>query len=219
MGCDISGCQNFPGSGAAAPQGDRVHGQLTGTTGLVHVRWLSLILILGSTCVGCTSTHEDAESAYLFLIDDLPDSFPAFALATCSAEQDGSRGSIAAYAGTEQIDTEEYMGTPRLTLSVFGKGNDSALPRDTVDELVSGGDPNSSFVVDVAGHPAVGFTMSSAEPRLTPWPAVTWETDDIVFVLLGRGMNRDDVMAAANSVRAVDREEFESAGRRNAELC
>lgn len=214
--------------------------QPTGTTELMHVRWLPLILIVGSAAAACTSTSQEsssapasgvgvpaltgepdegAPSAYLFLIEDLPAGFPDFALATCSAEQDGVRGSITAYAGTEQIETEEYVGTPRLTLSVIEKGAESALPRDTVDEVVSEGDSNSSFVVDVDGRSAVGFTISVAEPRLTPWPAVAWEHDDLVFRLLGEGMKSDDVMAAANSVRAVDREEFESAGRRNDDLC
>lgn len=118
-----------------------------------------------------------------------------------------------------KIETEEYVGTPRLTLSVVEKGAESALPRDTVDEVVREGDPNSSFVVDVNGRSAVAFTISVAEPRFTPWPAVAWERNDIVFRLLGEGLKSDDVMAAANSVRSVDREEFESAGRRNDDLC
>ena len=119
----------------------------------------------------------------------------------------GYRGGV-----TESVDV--YGETPFLRVFVFDHGASSVdeIEPLTVASALADGDPGREFATAVNGLAATGFWRSTAEPVLHPWPAMVWEQDSLVISILGEGLTRTDVEAAARSLQPVTRQEFESEG-------
>ena len=73
--------------------------------------------------------------------------------------------------------------------------------------------------VDIGGLAGVAFTVSTAEPVLHPWPALALEQDGAFRQLLGEGMDEQELLAAAISVRQANEGDLDEGGLLDSVAC
>lgn len=158
------------------------------------------VLLVLSALAGCAGGAAETSGVPAFVVEHLPADFPPQPLFLC-VDQDtesSESGSFIGYRGTVADDSPPYMETAFLRLSAIAFENDPGRTRG-----LDGADVGSERPALVNGGPATAFTISTAEPVLTPWPAITWQQDGATLTLLGEGMTADDVLQAAESVRVA----------------
>ena len=165
---------------------------------------------------GCASDPEPQEVVVAFVVDRLPADFPIEPHFYCILDDGAGDGSgfVSGYRGTEHVDSEVYAETALLRLSVV---------RDFVEletaPMFDLRDRGSERSMQLKGRDAITYTVSTAEPVLTPWPAITWQQDDATLSILGEGLSDADVLEAALSVRMASADERDTGGFLGGEQC
>lgn len=147
----------------------------------------------------------------VFVIDELPDDFPEEPLFVCTS--DPSLGSVVGYRGLEARESEVYGETAFLRLFAQSTTTDNTFLQGL------SGFNNDEISIDIGGLPGVSFTVSTAEPVLHPWPALSWEQDGAFIQMLGEGMDDQELLAAAISVRRASQAELGEGGLLDSVAC
>lgn len=161
---------------------------------------------------GCSSGVDKEPLA--FVVADLPDDFPEQPLFWCLGGVDSTSGSIIGYRGTVAIESEEYRETAFVRMGSLPDEHWSVS--GVVGEFDSASEP---VQVSIDGSDGVLFSVATAEPLLTPWPALAWRSDGAVHWLLGEGLGEEQVFAAAVSVRPATPHEISQGGFLGSEEC
>lgn len=171
-----------------------------------------LVVLLASCCFCLCSCAKSAVAAdhdsVLLLPTDVPEILNPSPLFACLFGPESSpTASFVGFRGTESLDSENYTETPPfLRIGVVLAGSKDA---PTLDDAVDGSaDPGSRFPTEVSGWDAVGFETSTAEPVLTPWPAIAWKQANVIVSILGEGLSRADVDRVAESLEVTSADQF-----------
>ena len=151
------------------------------------------------------------DDQFVFLVDELPDDFPSGPLFVCTS--DPSLGSVVGYRGLEARESDVYSETAFLRLFA------QATPTENTFLQELSGFNDDEVPVDIDGLAGVSFTVSTAEPVLHPWPALSWEQSGASIQMLGEGMNEQEVLAAAISVRRASQAELDEGGLLDSVAC
>ncbi len=173
------------------------------------VRPYHLMLGLVGLVVATTACSNDQPRASMYLVaSELPEDMAGNPLFGCvSGPDEAPTHVVTGYRGTEPLDLEVYDETPFLR--IFVNSSDSPDTPSSVSEAAASlADPGTEFPTRISGHDAIGFEVSTAEPILTPWPGVAWEQNSVVVTVIGEGLDRQMLSAAANSVTAIPRDEY-----------
>ena len=173
--------------------------------------WL-VTFIGGAACVLACCGSEPA-SVYR-LPQELPASVNPVAQFACEVirlSTDPDSEAILGFRGLERLDSETYTELPFLRVGLF-RIDTPDTPSTLEDIAAESADPGSALPTTVDGLPAISFTITTAEPTPTPWPALGWIEDGIGITMLGEGFDDASVLTIAESFEPVSREEFLGAG-------
>lgn len=172
--------------------------------------------ILFVAVAGCSNEPDAPRGGLAYMVDSLPADFPEQPLFLCLTDQTADRGVgfFSGYRGTVHVDSEVYTETPFLR---FGKAPSQITLKSWV--RLSQADEGSERALEVNGTQAIAFTMSTAEPVITPWPAIVWYQDGITLTMFGEGMSEAEVLEAAESVRRATSDELATGGFVGQEQC
>jgi hypothetical protein len=152
--------------------------------------------------VGCSSQSDGERFASVYVTPThLPPGFDAVHFGCVQPDQSGRPALALGYRSDDRYTTAKRTETALLRVFV--------LEGERSREVLEHADSGSVVATKIHDARAWRYTVTTAEPVPTAWPAVAWQEGDVTIEVVGEGLDAPAVERVAESITSVSKADFE----------